>query len=228
MSPRAAAGRVRGRGRARPVVEVILASASPRRRLLLKKLVPAFRVMSTDVDEGRFRSDDPVHYALRAAKAKARAAGRKRPESLIIAADTLVSLGRRIFGKPASREEARAMLAELSGRKHRVVTAVVLFRAHPRRMLAASETSWVAFKRLSPGDIEDYLDSVDTRDKAGAYAIQESGDKLVARLDGDYDNVVGFPLGLVERLLGAWDEPGRPLRTAPSQKGDRPRPARRR
>ena len=206
--------------------EVILASASPRRRLLLRQIIPAYRVMSTDVDEGRFRSEDPVLYALRAAKAKARAAGRLHPEALIIAADTLVSLGRRIFGKPSSREDARDMLRELSGRRHRVVTAVVLYRARPRRMLSGSTTSWVTFKKLGPKDIEAYLDSVDTRDKAGAYAIQESGDRLVAKLQGDYDNVVGLPTGLVRKLLVQWNGPG-PTRRGKSKKMGSTKPARR-
>ncbi len=206
--------------------EVILASASPRRRLLLRQIIPAYRVMATEVDEDRFRSEDPVHYALRAAKAKARAAGRLHPGSLIIAADTLVSLGRHIFGKPSSREDARDMLRELSGRRHRVVTAVVLYRARPRRMLSGSTTSWVTFKRLGPKDIEAYLDSVETRDKAGAYAIQESGDLLVAKLQGDYDNVVGLPTGLVRRLLAQWGGPG-PSHRDSSKKMGPTKPARR-
>jgi septum formation protein len=200
--------------RERRVPDVILASASPRRRRLLKRIVPVFKVLATDVDEDKFRSDDPGRYALRAAKAKARAGARVHPGDLIIAADTLVSLGRRIFGKPGTRDQARSMLAALSGRRHRVVTAVVLYRARPRRMLTGSETSRVTFKRLGAGDIEAYLDSVEYTDKAGAYAIQEFGDRLVARLEGDYDNVVGLPVGLTRRLLEKWTGRPSPRRSA--------------
>lgn len=201
MSParRATQKKARSRGAGRP--SVILASASPRRRELLKKIVPRFRVVPSRVDEERFREADPEAFAGRAAEAKARAVGREHPRSLVIAADTLVSLGEEIFGKPGSRAEARSMLLRLSGRRHMVVTAVVMVHHQTERILAGRETSWVTFKELSPAAVDAYLDDNEYRDKAGAYAIQESGDILVKSLEGDYDNVVGLPGGLVKRLI---------------------------
>lgn len=183
---------------------VVLASASPRRRELLKKIIPRFRVVPSRIDEGRFRDKNPEEFALRAAAAKAEAVGRKHPSSLIIAADTVVVLGAEMFGKPKSRTEARRMLSRLSGREHRVITVVVLYRHRDGRTVSGMETSRVTFKPLDPSAIESYLKAVNCLDKAGAYAIQESGDDLVERLVGDYDNVVGLPLALLRRLLAAF------------------------
>jgi septum formation protein len=172
----------------------------------MTKVFRRFRVVPAGIDEERLRTSDPAAFTLRAAGAKARAVGKKHPDSLIIAADTLVSLGPRIFGKPNTRKEARSMLSELSGRRHRVVTGVVFYRSRPRRTLSGCETSWVTFKELTRDDIEQYLDLIEHLDKAGAYAIQESGDRLVRRLEGDYDNVVGFPTSLVRQLMKRWKE----------------------
>ena len=185
---------------------VVLASASPRRRELLKKIIPRFRVVPSRVDEGQFRDKDPEEFALRAAAAKAEAVGRKNPSSLTIAADTVVVLGAEMFGKPKSRTEARRMLSRLSGREHKVITVVVLYRHRDGRTASGVERSRVTFKTLSPSVIESYLKAVNCLDKAGAYAIQESGDALVERLRGDYDNVVGLPLALLSRLLQRFDK----------------------
>jgi septum formation protein len=184
--------------------KVVLASASPRRRELLKKVIPRFAVVPSGIDEDRFRGLEPNALALEAAVAKAKAVGRKYPSSLILAADTLVLLGDKVFGKPASRGQARVMLAKLSGKPHKVITAVVLYRKDRGRLVAGVEMSLVTFKSLGRRVIEDYLDSSEYLDKAGAYAIQESGDRLVARLEGDYDNVVGLPVGLLKRLMAEY------------------------
>lgn len=186
---------------------VILASASPRRRELLKKLVKRFRTVPSGVDEGVYMGRDPVESALLAAAAKARAVGGKYPASLIIGADTLVTMDGEIFGKPRSREEARAVMEKLSGRRHRVITAVVVYRKDGEKTLTGHESSWVTFKKLTRGEIEAYLESGGYHDKAGGYAIQESEDALVERLEGDYDNVVGLPLRLLGRLLKRFSRP---------------------
>jgi septum formation protein len=197
-----------GKGKATPGKpagpKVILASVSPRRRELLKKVIPRFKVVPSGVDEDRFRGLEPNAFALEAALAKAKAVGRRHPSSLIISADTLVVLGGEVFGKPAGRDQARVMLAKLSGRTHKVITAVVLYRKDRGRVVAGLEMSRVRFKRLGRKAIEDYLDSSEYLDKAGAYAIQESGDRLVARLEGDYDNVVGLPVALLQRLMAEY------------------------
>ena len=184
-----------------PSQDVILASQSPRRRALLKKIVSRFRVVPSGLDEEKSRSPDPVTFALAAAAAKAGDVGEKFPSSLVIAADTLVCLENEIFGKPVSRPEARAMLEKLSGRRHRVITAVALYKKNDGRLVTGHETSWVTFKKLNRQDIEEYLDRDEHLDKAGSYAIQEGGDALVERLEGDYDNVVGLPVRLLRSLL---------------------------
>jgi septum formation protein len=184
---------------------VILASASPRRRELLKRIVEDFRVVPSGIDEEPLRERNPVGFAVRAAIAKAEAVGGDHPRALIIAADTLVCLENEIFGKPADRDEAREMLTKLSGRRHRVVTGVAIYKKTTARVLHGHVTSWVTFKPLEPEAIERYLDAVDYLDKAGAYAIQESGDALIEKLEGDYDNVVGFPVAFVRDLLSEFE-----------------------
>jgi len=182
-------------------LDIILASRSPRRRKLLKNIVNNFRVVPSGIDEELLRKRDPVEFALRAAVAKAKEIGERYPSSLVIAADTLVCFGDEIFGKPGSRVEAVAMLRKLSGRRHRVITAVALYRKDAGRLHTGHETSWVTFKKLSRAAITDYLKKFEVLDKAGSYAIQESGDILVESLEGDYDNVVGLPVRLLRSLL---------------------------
>jgi tRNA-dihydrouridine synthase B len=184
---------------------IILASASPRRRELLKRIVDDFRVVPSGVDEEPLRERNPVGYAVRAAIAKAETVGEQYPNALIIAADTLVCLENEIFGKPESRDEAREMLAKLSGRRHRVVTGFALHRKTGGRLLHGHETTWVTFRELTPEAIERYLDAVDCLDKAGAYAIQESGDALVEKIEGDFDNVVGLPVARIRDLFLEFD-----------------------
>jgi septum formation protein len=185
-----------------PVPEdLILASASPRRRKLLKRIAPGFRVVPSRVDEASIRETDPVRFAVTAALLKARDIGERNPASLVLAADTVVSLEGEIFGKPADRKEARATLRKLSGRRHRVITGVALYRKDEERSLTGHEESLVRFRPLDDRAVEGYLDTEDHVDKAGSYAIQEVNDAFVEELVGDYDNVVGLPLRLVEGML---------------------------
>ncbi len=182
-------------------MDVILASQSPRRKELLKKIVPEFRVVPSDVDEEKFREKDPICFALRAARAKAREVGEKYPSSLIIAADTLVWVGEDIFGKPRNLAEARKILERLSGQKHCVITALAIYKKDEERWLTGYEISRVKFKNLSREEIDDYLQRDNYIDKAGSYAVQEIGDAFVESLEGDYDNVVGFPVRTAKKLL---------------------------
>lgn len=186
---------------------VILASASPRRHDLLKGIVPDFKVIPSRVDEALFSDRDPLVFARRAAIAKARAVGAGHPSALIIAADTVVCLDEDIFGKPKSRRQAESMLKKLSGKRHRVVTAVALYQRDQNRTLSGQATSWVTFNKLSRAVIKKYLDANDVLDKAGSYAIQEAGDALVLKLEGDYDNVVGLPIRLLRKLLTDFFDP---------------------
>lgn len=181
--------------------DLILASASPRRRELLARIVPVFRVVPSRVDETSVRETDPVRFAVGAALLKARDVGARNPASLVLAADTVVSLGGEIFGKPADRGEARATLKKLSGSRHRVITGVALYREDEARSITGHEESLVRFRPLDERAVESYLDTEDHVDKAGSYAIQEVNDAFVEELAGDYDNVVGLPLRLVGELL---------------------------
>jgi len=187
-------------------VDIVLASASPRRRELLKKIVDDFRVIPSCIDEDKIREPDPVKFALEAAILKARDIGERHPSSLVIAADTIVCLGNRIIGKPRDREDARRTLGALSGTRHRVITAVALFKKDEGKLRSGYEESFVRFRRLDASAIETYLDSGDPLDKAGSYAIQEVNDAFVESLEGDYDNVVGLPVQLLRRLLEQFPE----------------------
>lgn len=181
--------------------DIVLASASPRRRELLARIVTAFRVVPSLADESSVREADPAAFAVAAALLKARDVGEREPGALVLAADTVVSLDGAIFGKPAHRDEARATLRKLSGRRHRVITGVALYSKENGGFLTGYEDSFVRFRPLDERAVESYLDTEDHVDKAGSYAIQEVNDAFVEELEGDYNNVVGLPLRLVRELL---------------------------
>ena len=182
-------------------MDVILASQSPRRRELLSRLFAAFRVIPSGVDESGLAETDPIRLAMAAAESKARGVAEKNPDALVIGADTIVCLGPEIFGKPADRAAAEAMLGRLSGRKHRVITGVALIHLNEDRLVVSYEITYVAFRTLDEATIAAYLDHHAYLDKAGSYAIQEIGDVFIEKIEGDYDNVVGFPVKRVKRML---------------------------
>jgi 23S rRNA (uracil1939-C5)-methyltransferase len=182
-------------------MNIILASRSSRRKELLGRIVAEFRVVPSDVDESAIVEQDPLRFAVAAAEAKARDVGEKHAAALVIAADTVVSLGSEILGKPRDAGEARQMLEKLSGSRHRVITAVALFKKDEDKLATGYEITRVVFRTLTPAQIDDYLATGDFMDKAGSYAVQEVGDAFVEKLSGDYDNVVGFPLKCVRRML---------------------------
>lgn len=184
-------------------MKVILASASPRRRELLKVIVPDFEIApSRNIDEpypGDLRSDEVPVY-LSALKSAAYA-DILDDGDILVTADTVVILGERILGKPSGRDEAIEMLSDLSGHTHRVVTGVTL-AAKGRQPVSFKATTEVTFAPLSMSDIEYYVDNYRPFDKAGAYGIQEwIGAAAVEKISGSYYNVVGLPLhALFERL----------------------------
>jgi 23S rRNA (uracil1939-C5)-methyltransferase len=188
-------------------MEIVLASASPRRRELMARVAPEFRVFPVDVDESSVREKDPVRFAVEAAVLKARAAAETFPAAAVIAADTIVGLGNRILGKPKDREEARGMIRALSGKRHRVVTGIALYHRSRDRLLTGYELTYVTFRPLTEEMIEGYLAREDFLDKAGAYAVQDVGDAFVRRLKGDSDNVVGFPVKKVAAMLARFLAP---------------------
>jgi septum formation protein len=176
---------------------VILASASPRRAELLKEIVPRFEILPGHADEFQPEHLSPIEASLLNAYHKARVIAKKFPDALIIGADTEVVLGRRVFGKPRDLADARAMLADLAGREHQVITGVCLLHLRRHRQRLFAETTRVKFKPLRPEEINEYLDKIDPLDKAGAYAIQEHGETIISKTKGSYSNVMGLPL---ERL----------------------------
>ena len=135
---------------------------------------------------------------------KARAIAKKHPDALVLGADTLVYLGTVLFGKPSTLEEGYAMLEQLQGRTHQVVTAICLLHLRSHRQRIFTETTSVTFKPLDAIAIRRYLTKVNPLDKAGAYAIQEHGDLLVDRIFGSYTNVVGLPLERLKVELLSW------------------------
>lgn len=186
---------------------IILASASPRRRELMKKIAVDCTVFPVGVDESAAADSDPARFAVKAAVLKARAAAESFPEAVVIGADTVVAVETRILGKPAGRDEAAAMLRLLSARRHRVITGLAFYRKSDDRLLADWELTYVTFRKLDDKLIAEYLDSNDYLDKAGAYAIQDVGDLFVTHVKGDRDNVVGFPVKRVRRMLRLFSMP---------------------
>ncbi|PMP94291.1 MAG: hypothetical protein C0168_09490 [Candidatus Aminicenantes bacterium] len=182
-------------------MRVVLASESPRRIRLLKRIFRSFSVIPSGFDEKQFIEKDPAQFALKVAEAKARKVAEEYPEAVVIAADTVVTIDGLILGKPKDREEARKMLETLSGRTHQVITAVVIYQQNQNKLLSDFEISQVTFKPLKESDLELYLDKDTYSDKAGAYAIQEIKDTFLERLEGDYNNVVGLPIQRLRRLL---------------------------
>lgn len=190
-------------------MRLILASASPRRRELLERLGLPFEVRPSGIEEPLAAEVPASTLATTLARAKAadiadrlRAAGEA---ALVLGADTLVVLDGQPLGKPTSRSDARAMLRALRGRSHEVVTAVVVRAADPAgRELTEAVVSQVLMRDYTDDEIAAYVATGEPDDKAGAYAVQGRGRRLVSRVDGCYTNVVGLPLRTTARLLQAF------------------------
>lgn len=182
--------------------ELILASASPRRRELLAEAGYAFKVLSSPVEEPtRCPAGIPLAMwpvCLAYAKAKAVQRHHRLNHATIIGADTIVILGHQILGKPKNRAHARRMLSALSGKKHEVITGLALLRGDEERVLKA--VSICRMKKLSERELKAYLDSGLWKGKAGAYGIQDE-DPFVSLISGEWSNVVGLPVALLKREL---------------------------
>jgi septum formation protein len=178
------------------VPNLILASASPRRRELLALAGFEFQVRSHPVDEVRAPGEHPRDYVTRLAQAKA-VASFENPEEIVLGADTTVVLEDRILEKPPHAASAKAMLRALSCREHTVLTGICL--KHGTRTIVDCESTRVSFVALDEREIEDYVASGEPMDKAGAYAIQGLASKFVDRIEGCYFNVMGLPLAMFYR-----------------------------
>ena len=179
--------------------QLVLASASPRRRDLLAGLQLDFEVRSAEIDESALTDELPEDHVLRLARAKAQAVA--RPGELVLAADTVVVLEGRILGKPADPAEAQQMLSSLTGREHDVYTGVALFEPDRDTLVSATDRSEVRIATLDKDEISWYVSTGEPLDKAGSYAIQGLGALFVERVVGNYTNVVGLPLPLTRSLF---------------------------
>ena len=182
--------------------DLVLASASPRRRWLLAALDAPFSVLAVDIDERPHEGEAPSVFAQRVAAEKARAAHAQRP-AWTLAADTIVELDGCIFGKPEDADHAAATLRQLSGRTHLVRTAMTLLAPSGATAEEASVTTEVSFRPLDAKGIRAYVATGEPFGKAGAYAIQGEGARLVDRVQGSYTNVIGLPLQEVAVWLRA-------------------------
>lgn len=182
---------------------VVLASASPRRRELLSQVLDRFQIAPADIDESVLPGETAIETGKRLALEKAQAAYALHPSSLVIGADTIVVLAdgglERQLAKPVDRDDAVRMLGELSGRTHTVITGVAIHS--PRGICVSHGSSDVTFRQLGLREIEEYVDTGEPMDKAGAYAIQAGGGTFVAHIEGSVSNVIGLPLEILHELL---------------------------
>jgi septum formation protein len=216
------------------MLNLILASASPRRRELLTQAGFSFEVYPAHISEDPLPNEDPTAYVTRLAREKAQAVfaelsykspGAPGPSQLgtgessnltlpsttsltVLAADTTVTLDNHILGKPEDPADAARMLRLLSGRTHQVITGVALITATSTQV--AAETTAVQFLALSDEEIAAYIATGEPMDKAGAYAIQGRAARWIPRIEGCYFNVVGLPIALVSTLLESLDSPSNP------------------
>jgi septum formation protein len=189
-----------------PAIKIILASASPRREMLLKELIgDSFVIFPVDIDESVLADEKPATHTLRLARAKALKAGESFADGLIIGSDTIVTIDNRILGKPTDTNDAEYMLKSLRGKTHSVITSFCILEAHSNHELTRTVESRVTIKELTDNEITDYIATGEPMDKAGSYAAQGLGRKLIEKLEGSYTNVVGLPLDELKQSLEAFN-----------------------
>jgi septum formation protein len=183
---------------------LILASASPRRRELLAQAGYKFEVVPSDVDESAVATTglSPRRLAEALALAKAQDVARRYPDALVIGADTIVDLNGEIIGKPADAEEAEQITRKLFSTPHKVISGLALVRLRDNTQVVRSDVTTVCPRKMTEEQIAKHIAGGSWRGKAGAYAIQETGDEFVERIEGSLTNVVGLPMELLAQLLG--------------------------
>ena len=182
-------------------MNLVLASQSPRRKELLSILGIPFEVIPASIDETPLPGETAEDFVARAAREKGAEVASRVSGSVVLSADTVVTIDGEILGKPADEEDAIRMLRKLSGREHAVYTAVSIINPHTGKILEGLERTRVWFNPLTDEDIRDYLRRENVFDKAGAYAIQGYAGIYIPKIEGNYFNVMGLPLPLVHELL---------------------------
>ena len=182
-------------------MNIILASASPRRKEILENTNIKFDIISSSIEELVLDGESPCQMVMRLAFEKGIDIASKHKSDLVISADTIVVLDNNILGKPKDEEEARQMISNLSGRTHQVITGISLINLENNKKIIDYVVSNVKFKKLSKDDINDYIKTKESLDKAGAYGIQGYGAILVEEIQGDYFNIVGLPISKLSDLL---------------------------
>jgi septum formation protein len=180
---------------------LVLASRSPRRIELLRILGIPFSVVPSLIDESPALNEPPEDFVVRIAREKGQEVALRVSQSVILSADTVVTIDREILGKPADEDDAVRMLRKLSGRRHSVYTAVSIMNQLKGETLEGLDRTEVWFREMSQAEILDYVRREDVTDKAGAYAIQGYAAVYIPRIEGNYFNVMGLPLPLVHQLL---------------------------
>ena len=182
---------------------IILASVSPRRRQLLAEAGYKFEVVFPHIDEAGFSAKGavPCEYAKRLALAKAKSVAAGFVSHVVLGADTVVDFHGQIIGKASDEKHAERIIRKLFSAVHKVITGVAIVRLSDNTEIVESETTVVYPKKLSDRQIQEHIESGSWRDKAGAYAIQENGDRFIERIDGSLTNVVGLPMELLQRQL---------------------------
>jgi septum formation protein len=189
-------------------LEIILASSSPRRKVILEGLGLQFKIVAPEIDERILPGEKPIEHARRISLSKAESVllelqNLLPEEYLIIACDTNVVAGKKVLGKPADQDDAKRMLSMLCNKKHVVISSVSLIHGTPRirKKAVAHTVSQVSFKNFSNAMLEDYLESGEWQGKAGAYAIQGQGSLFLDWYQGSITCIIGFPLRIFFRVL---------------------------
>lgn len=187
--------------------QFILASASPRRKLLLEKAHFAFDIITSGVDESAFDTEgiSSTEHTMQLAFAKAKDVAKQHPNKIVLGADTLVDFDGLIIGKPDDADHAEQITRMLFSAPHKVITGVAIVRIDPLVEIIEADTTIVYPKQLTEEQIAEHIRKEDWKGKAGAYGIQESGDEFVERIEGSFTNVIGLPMELTEKLLARLD-----------------------
>ncbi len=182
-------------------MEVILASASPRRKQILENTKLQFSIEKSNIDEVFFENETPENMVMRLAYEKAFDVAKYNQDKLVIGADTIVVLEDKVLGKPKDKQDAYDMIKNLSNKTHKVITGISLINLSINKIVKDYVVSYVTFKNLSEDSIKDYISTKESLDKAGAYGIQGYGALLVDHIQGDYFNIVGLPISRLSDLL---------------------------